>query len=48
MSPADLKAACQEAGLAAMAREAPSVTHDDFTEALERLRSGAAARASYV
>jgi ATP-dependent Zn protease len=41
MSPADLKAVCQEAGLNAMAREAPSVTHEDFTEALERLRSGA-------
>jgi transitional endoplasmic reticulum ATPase len=48
MSPADLKAVCQEAGLNAMAREAPSVTHEDFTEALERLRSGATARASYV
>jgi transitional endoplasmic reticulum ATPase len=48
MSPADLKAMCQEAGLAALARDAPSVTHDDFTEALDRLRSGTAARASYV
>jgi transitional endoplasmic reticulum ATPase len=48
MSPADLKAMCQEAGLAAMARDAPSVTHEDFDEALERLRSGATARASYV
>jgi ATP-dependent 26S proteasome regulatory subunit len=48
MSPADLKAVCQEAGLAAMARDASSVTHEDFTEALERLRTGATARASYV
>jgi transitional endoplasmic reticulum ATPase len=48
MSPADLKAACQEAGLAAMARDAVSVTHEDFDEALERLRSGATARESYV
>jgi len=48
MSPADLKAMCQEAGPAAMARDAPSVTHEDFDEALERLRSGATARASYV
>jgi ATP-dependent 26S proteasome regulatory subunit len=49
MSPADLKAVCQEAGLAAMARGvAAAVTHEDFTEALARLRSGAAARESYV
>src|SRR4051812_28620773 len=48
MSPADLKAVCQEAGLTAMSRDAPSVTHDDFTEALQRLRSGATSRASYV
>ena len=48
MSPADLKALCQEAGLSAMAREAPSVSQEDFTEALVRLRSGADARASYV
>jgi transitional endoplasmic reticulum ATPase len=49
MSPADLKAVCQEAGLAAMARDgATAVTHEDFTEALERLRSGATARESYV
>jgi transitional endoplasmic reticulum ATPase len=43
-SPADLKALCQEAALAAMARgtaEAPSsaVTHEDFSEALARLRN---------
>ena len=43
-----VKAACQEAGLAAMARDAPSVTHEGFTEALERLRTGATARASSV
>jgi transitional endoplasmic reticulum ATPase len=48
MSPADLKAVCQEAGLAAMARDAVSVTHEDFDEALGRLRSGATARESYV
>ena len=42
MSPADLKALCQEAGLAAMARdaEAPSVTQADFEEALTRMRAG--------
>jgi transitional endoplasmic reticulum ATPase len=56
LSPADLKALCQEAALAAMARtssgsgdgadsEAVSaVTHDDFVEALERLRAGAVAQ----
>ena len=49
MSPADLKAVCQEAGLTAMARDgAASVTHEDFEEALRRLRSGAAARETYV
>ena len=49
LSPADLKALCQEAGLAAMTRgEAASVTHGDFREGLARLRGGAAARASYV
>jgi transitional endoplasmic reticulum ATPase len=42
-SPADLKALCQEAALAAMTRNgdgraAPSVTHEDFAEALGRLR----------
>ena len=42
MSPADLKALAQEAALAAMARspEAPGVTHEDFEEALGRLRGG--------
>jgi transitional endoplasmic reticulum ATPase len=45
MSPADLKALCQEAGLAAMARGAEaSVTQDDFELALGRLREGAAPR----
>jgi transitional endoplasmic reticulum ATPase len=49
LSPADLKALCQEAGLAAMTRgETASVTHDDFREGLARLRGGAAARSSYV
>jgi transitional endoplasmic reticulum ATPase len=44
LSPADLKGLAQEAALAAMARsgdaqdESPSVVHEDFTEALERLR----------
>ena len=41
-SPADLKALAQEAALAAMARDGdsatPAVTHDDFEEALTRLR----------
>jgi transitional endoplasmic reticulum ATPase len=40
MSPADLKALCQEAALAAMARDAASVTHEDFEEALARMRAG--------
>jgi hypothetical protein len=45
MSPADLKGLTQEAALAAMTRggaESPAVTHEDFMEALRRLRSGAA------
>jgi transitional endoplasmic reticulum ATPase len=43
-SPADLKAICQEAALAAMTRTsgsaevAPAVTHDDFVEAVGRIR----------
>jgi ATP-dependent 26S proteasome regulatory subunit len=44
LSPADLKALCQEAALAAMARGASSpgassaaVTHEDFVEALARI-----------
>jgi AAA family ATPase len=49
MSPADLKALCQEAALAAMARDdrnggtGAAVTHEDFVEALSRLRPGAVA-----
>ena len=42
LSPADLKALAQEAALAAMARtsngDSPAVTHEDFEEALSRLR----------
>jgi transitional endoplasmic reticulum ATPase len=49
LSPADLKALCQEAALAAMARggegQTPSVGHEDFAEALRRLREGSAAQA---
>jgi SpoVK/Ycf46/Vps4 family AAA+-type ATPase len=58
MSPADLKALCQEAALSAMARSSGSgseqapgadagsgVTHQDFVEALRRLRGSAAAPA---
>ena len=41
-SPADLKGLCQEAALAAMARDeegaAPAVTQEDFHEAISRLR----------
>lgn len=45
MSPADLKALCQEAGLAAMGRGGQSaVTHADFDEALSRLRGSMQAR----
>jgi transitional endoplasmic reticulum ATPase len=46
MSPADIKSLCQEAALAAMARDGatPAVSHDDFLEALERLREPAASR----
>jgi ATP-dependent 26S proteasome regulatory subunit len=43
MSPADLKALAQEAGLAAMGRESSHVTHEDFAEALARLRGMPAA-----
>jgi SpoVK/Ycf46/Vps4 family AAA+-type ATPase len=52
LSPADLKALCQEAALAAMARAggdgrepqaASSVTHEDFEEALRCLRAGGVA-----
>jgi len=52
MSPADLKALAQEAALAAMARdenaETPSVTHEDFEEALARLRGGSVAAPAAV
>ena len=45
MSPADLKALCQEAALAAMTRGSDgSVTHDDFVDAIELMRSGRAAQ----
>jgi SpoVK/Ycf46/Vps4 family AAA+-type ATPase len=50
MSPADLKALCQEAALVAMARTsgngngAAAVTHGDFEEALGRLREGSLAQ----
>jgi ATP-dependent 26S proteasome regulatory subunit len=45
MSPADLKSLCQEAALAAMARDAgtPAVRHEDFLAALERVRKPAKA-----
>ncbi|MFN2469579.1 MAG: AAA family ATPase [Gaiellaceae bacterium] len=49
MSPADLKALCQEAALAAMARKgagSEAVTQADFTEAMKRLREGAVAEAA--
>jgi transitional endoplasmic reticulum ATPase len=53
LSPADLKALCQEAALAAMTRtsagdgsETAAVTHEDFEEALGRLRAGATAQAA--
>jgi transitional endoplasmic reticulum ATPase len=45
MSPADLKALCQEAALAAMARSADaSVTHEDFATAIARVHEGARSR----
>jgi transitional endoplasmic reticulum ATPase len=48
MSPADLKALCQEAALSAMSRGAePAVTHEDFTEAMGRLRGAAYQPAAY-
>jgi ATP-dependent 26S proteasome regulatory subunit len=43
LSPADLRSLAQEAALVAMARDGegtPAVTHEDFVEALGRLRSG--------
>jgi transitional endoplasmic reticulum ATPase len=54
LSPADLKGLCQEAALAAMARssgqegESPAVHHEDFEEALRRLRSGRADAHSFA
>jgi transitional endoplasmic reticulum ATPase len=51
LSPADIKGLCQEAALAAMARttgqegQSPAVTHEDFEEALRRLRGGRVAAA---
>ena len=53
MSPADLKALAQEAALAAMTRAdanapSPVVRHEDFVEALERHRTGAATSATAV
>ena len=49
LSPADLKALAQEAGLAAMTRgETASVTHEDFLEGISRLRGSATARSSFV
>ena len=52
MSPADLKALCQEAALAAMARTTgpdeppnPAVSHEDFAEALSRLKASKEAAA---
>jgi transitional endoplasmic reticulum ATPase len=54
LSPADLKGLCQEAALAAMARtsgqegQAPAVTHDDFEEALRRLRGGRSSKTAKV
>jgi transitional endoplasmic reticulum ATPase len=51
-SPADLKGLCQEAALAAMARdeadEDPAVTHEDFDEAIARLRPSEASHPAGV
>jgi transitional endoplasmic reticulum ATPase len=52
LSPADLKALCQEAALAAMARTGgdpepgAAVTHEDFEEGLRRIRSGSLAESA--
>ena len=54
LSPADLKGLCQEAALAAMARtsanegQEPAIAHEDFEEALRRLRSGRSSKAAKV
>ncbi|MDQ3102688.1 MAG: AAA family ATPase [Actinomycetota bacterium] len=53
LSPADLKALCQEAGLAAMARTAAgsgeeAVTQSDFDEALRRSQEGKAVHAAGI
>jgi ATP-dependent 26S proteasome regulatory subunit len=51
MSPADLKSLAQEAALAAMTHGdggAARVTHEDFEEALSRLRHGRVERTSFV
>jgi ATP-dependent 26S proteasome regulatory subunit len=53
LSPADLKALCQEAALAAMARASgdageEAVTQADFNEALRRFREGRAAHLAGV
>jgi transitional endoplasmic reticulum ATPase len=54
LSPADLKGLCQEAALAAMARTSgaegvePAVTHEDFEEALRRLRGGTSSKQAKV
>jgi transitional endoplasmic reticulum ATPase len=54
LSPADLKGLCQEAALAAMARtsgaksQEAAITHEDFEEALRRLRGGRSGKAAKV
>jgi transitional endoplasmic reticulum ATPase len=54
LSPADLKGLCQEAAMAAMARtsgaegQTPAVHHEDFEEALRRLRGGRQPASSFA
>jgi len=52
LSPADLKSLAQEAALAAMTRaagqEVSSIAHEDFEEALRRIRDGSVTQATYV
>jgi transitional endoplasmic reticulum ATPase len=48
LSPADLKALCQEAGLAAMAQHHSAVTQEDFLEALNRMQAGSPVLAAPV